>query len=205
MAYQVDWAAKSIYIPLADLIFEGGSVYTLRLYNDFRKEIRRLEWEFSEGLWAPQIMSYTDPLTFSGITLSAAIQIINGYTITFEDAAVDVLLREANSNLVDVTVRNQVRPIPFNTAGYVIAETGTSGLTPSESTQLNNIDSRTSYHTKVLDNKRALEKDGNTWYLVVYDDDNSTVILKKALKDVTDADIGTPATGVPSVELKTIV
>lgn len=136
MSYTVDWIAKSIFIPQSDLVFVEAGVYQLRLYNDFRKEIRRLEWEFTEGFWAPQVMTYNNPVTFSGITLASVIQIINGYTITFEDGAYDVLLREANSNVVDVTIRNQVRPIPFNSAGYTLVETGTSGLTAEESQAL---------------------------------------------------------------------
>ena len=70
-----------------------------------------------------------------------------------------------------------------------IIELGPSGLTEAESTKLSNIDAISIYQMKILDNKRILIKVGSTWYLRVFDDNGTTIIQDKALKDVTGNEI----------------
>jgi hypothetical protein len=82
-----------------------------------------------------------------------------------------------------------------------IAETGVSGLTSGESTQLTNIDTRTQFQDKILKNKRSLVKESNVWYLKVYDDNGTDVILKKALKDLNDNEIADLSEGALSTEI----
>lgn len=58
---------------------------------------------------------------------------------------------------------------------------------------------------KVIKNRKTLEKSGSEWQLIVYDDDTTTPILNKAMKDkdgnnITDLDAGTLA-----IELATSV
>lgn len=76
-----------------------------------------------------------------------------------------------------------------------IIELGTSGLTPEESAILADIYSISSYQMKILDNKRILLKVGPTWYLRVFDDNGTTIIQDKELKDadgneITDIEAG---------------
>jgi hypothetical protein len=80
-------------------------------------------------------------------------------------------------------------------------EVGTSGLTAEESVKLTDIDSRTAYQIRIIDNKRILVKESSTWYLQVFDDTGLIVILKKALKDSAGAEITDLAAGALAQEL----
>jgi hypothetical protein len=82
-----------------------------------------------------------------------------------------------------------------------INEVGTSGLTGEESAKLTNIDSRTAYQIRIIDNKRILVKESSTWYLQVFDDTGLVLILKKALKDSAGAEITDLAAGALAQEL----
>lgn len=80
-----------------------------------------------------------------------------------------------------------------------------SGLSPEQSTQLTNIDAKTDYQVKIIDNKRILIKVGSTWHLQVFDDDDLTPILDKELKDVAGNEISDLAAGILAQELATSV
>lgn len=80
-------------------------------------------------------------------------------------------------------------------------EVGGSGLTAGESAKLTNIDSRTAYQIKIVDNKRLLIKIGSTWHIQVFDDNGVTVIQDKELKDPTGNDITDLAAGALAQEL----
>lgn len=59
--------------------------------------------------------------------------------------------------------------------------------------------------TKILKNKKSLIKNGSIWELIVYDDDNITPILNKALKDKDGNDITDLAAGELAQELQSSV
>lgn len=58
---------------------------------------------------------------------------------------------------------------------------------------------------KVVKNKKSLEKTGSVWELIIYDDDDTTPILQKDLKDKDGNDITDLAAGVLAQELQTSV
>jgi len=58
---------------------------------------------------------------------------------------------------------------------------------------------------KILKNKRAVQKIGSEWRLVVYDNDGETPVLDKALKDKNGSNITDPAAGSIAQELASIV
>lgn len=116
MAYSVDWSAKIINIPQSDLVDLGGGVYKLDL-ESCHQELRRLEWEFFEGLSQPQIMQYVPPLEAGGVIYARFVLLMNGYTVTFEDGQYAVNLVGANTNIHDFTNVNQVSIRPTNSAG----------------------------------------------------------------------------------------
>jgi hypothetical protein len=58
-----------------------------------------------------------------GVTLARVIEIINNYTITFEDGQYAVNLSNANSNIGDVVNLNQVSVRSANSAGLTYSET----------------------------------------------------------------------------------
>ncbi len=116
MAYSVDWETKVITIPKLDLVDLGGSVYKLDL-ELCHQELRRLEWEFTEGLSREQILDYVRPLLAGGVIYARFVLITNGYTITFEDGQYAVNFDGANTNIQDYTNVNQVSIRPNNSAG----------------------------------------------------------------------------------------
>lgn len=138
MSYTVDWIAKEINIPTSDLILKSGTEYNLPM-QDFLAEIRRLEWEPTEGLWAPAILDHDNPkLDFAGANYAGFDEIINGYHIHITGAATRVNLLGTNNNLVDVLIVSGVSVVPGNSAGLQVINTG-SGLTPEEQTKLDEL------------------------------------------------------------------
>ena len=196
MAYSVDWIGKIISIPTADLTLVSGTRYQLAM-ADFLVEIRRLESAFDGGLWAPQILDHTNPkLDFSGVDYAGFDEVTNSYTIQITGAATRVDLVGSNNNIVDVLIATGVSVVPSNSAGLQLVETGVSGLTSEESALLDVIGTLQKY----VENKREVAKNGSTWQIKIYDDDDTTPILTKDLKDYTGADItGLPA-GVMAIE-----
>mgnify|MGYP003646437625 CR=1 FL=1 len=116
MAYTVDWDTKVISIPQSDLVSLGNGVYKLDL-EGCHQELRRLEWEFSEGLSRLQILDYIPPLEAGGVIYARFVLLTNGYTVTFEDGQYAVNLVGANTNIHDNTNVNQVSIRPTNSAG----------------------------------------------------------------------------------------
>jgi len=130
MAISVDWAAKIINVPQADLTPLGGSVYELDL-DAFRLALKALE-AGAEGMAELDTHSHNTLVTVAGLTLARVVEIINGYTVTFEDGQYGVNAVGANSNLADVLVRNQVSVNTANSAGLIVTAGGVTPLTQQE-------------------------------------------------------------------------
>jgi hypothetical protein len=97
------------------------------------------------------------------------VEIINGYTITFEDGQYAVELIGANSNVAGVVNINQVATRSFNTAGLIQA--GTS-LSATEQARLIRIE-------QIIRNQTIVDQaDGK---LKVKSDDSLTVILESLI------------------------
>lgn len=138
MAYSVDWIAKEVTIPTSDLTIVSGNHYSLDM-ADFLAEIRRLEWEPTEGLWAPSIVDHTDTrVNFAGATYAPFDDLINGYTIQFSGTATRVDLLGSNNDLIDVLVVTGVSIVPSNSAGLQIVSTG-SGLDAGQDAKITSI------------------------------------------------------------------
>jgi len=144
MALSINWLTKVITIPKADLTFDSGTLYGLDT-NDLRKWLKDIE-DNEEGIAHLDTHRHNTEVTVAGVTYARTIEIINGYSITFEDGQYTVILSGSNNNIFDVASgilnQNQVQVIPTNSAGYIVVETGVSGLTGAESTKLDNIDTR---------------------------------------------------------------
>lgn len=85
---------------------------------DFLTEIRRLEWEFDEGLWAPAILDHTDQkIDFAGADYAGFDEIINGYTVQVTGIATRVDLVGSNTNFADVLIPTGVTIVSQNSAG----------------------------------------------------------------------------------------
>lgn len=145
MSYTVNWITKIISVPTADLTLVSGTRYSLDM-SDFLAEIRRLEWEFSGGLWAPPILIHDNTkVDFAGVDYAPFDDMLNGYTVEFLGAATRVDLLGSNNNIVDVLVDNGVSVVPSNSAGLQIVSVG-SGLSVDQNQLLED----TAYHKKEI-------------------------------------------------------
>ena len=131
MSYSVNWVTKVISIPTADLTLVSGTRYSLDM-TDFLAEIRRLEWEPTEGLWAPAILDHTDTrYDFAGANYAPFDDMINDYTIEFTGIATRVDLLGSNNDIIDVLIATGVSVVPSNSAGLQIVTSG-SGITEQD-------------------------------------------------------------------------
>ena len=125
MPYSVDWIAKVVTIPTADLTLVAGTRYSLDM-SDFLTEIRRLEWEFDEGLWAPAIVDHTNTRNdFAGVDYAPFDDMINGYSVQFTGAATRIDLLGSNNDVIDVLIPTGISIVPSNSAGLqIVTEAG---------------------------------------------------------------------------------
>jgi hypothetical protein len=118
MAITVDWATKVINVPKADTTLIQSTPTEIRQLNldTFRLTLRDLEDDF-EGMPFDKTHNHNTTITVGGVTLARVVEIINGYTVTFEDGQYAVNLVGANSNVGDVVNVNQVSVRSANSAG----------------------------------------------------------------------------------------
>ncbi len=113
----INWGTKVISVPQADLTFISTGVYQLDI-NAFRLVLKDLE-DNEDGMPFPKTHNHNTQVVLSGVTYARVIEIINGYTITFENLQYAVNLVGANSNIPDVINVNQVSIRSSNSAGLV--------------------------------------------------------------------------------------
>jgi hypothetical protein len=120
MEVSIDWGTKVIYIPRADLTLVQSVPTEIREMDLdwFRFQLKGLE-DDPEGMPFPDTHRHNTEATVAGLTLARVIEIINGYSITFEDGQYAVNLVGANSNVGDVVNVNQVSVRSFNSAGLI--------------------------------------------------------------------------------------
>lgn len=133
MAISIDWATKVISIPKADTtLVDIGPPEVRELDMDaFRLELKDLE-DDEEGMPFLDTHQHTAPLTVAGVTLARVVEIINGYTITFENGTYSVNIVGANSNISDVLNHNSVGVNTANSAGLIEVASGEAGMTLGE-------------------------------------------------------------------------
>lgn len=136
MAISINWANKIIFVPKEDTnliqVFPT-EIRELNL-NTFRLALKDLE-DSEDGMVFPDTHRHNAEVTVAGLTLARVIEIINGYTVTFEDGQYAVNLPGANSNVGDVVNVNQVSIRTFNSAGLITVSSG-SGLSVEEHDKL---------------------------------------------------------------------
>jgi hypothetical protein len=120
MAISIDYNTLIITVPSTDmtLIDAGPPIIREININEFKKELSALQ-ATEEGMPFDTAYTNTAPVTIGGITLARVIEIINNYTIEFEDGQYTVNVTGGNSNFSDVKVQNQVSVNTFNSAGLV--------------------------------------------------------------------------------------
>lgn len=120
MAISIDWATKIISIPKADTtLLQLNPIEIRELDLDaFRLALKSLE-DSREGMPFLDTHRHNTTVTIGGVTLARVIEIINGFTITFENGAYAVNLAGANSNVGDVLNLNTVQVRSANSAGLI--------------------------------------------------------------------------------------
>lgn len=116
----IDWGTKIIYVPKADLTLIQSTPTEIRELdlNWFRLQLKDLE-DSEEGIWALDTHRHNTEVSLGGLTYARVIEIINGYTVTFEDGQYAVNLSGANSNVGDNVNVNQVSVRTANSAGLI--------------------------------------------------------------------------------------
>jgi hypothetical protein len=126
MAISINWPTRVIYVPKNDLVLVSGSLYELDV-NTFRLALKDLE-DSEDGQPWPSTHNHNTSVLLSGVTYARSVEIINGYTVEFENGQYTVRCIGANHNLADVKVANSVSLIVGNSAGMVVS----AGTSPSD-------------------------------------------------------------------------
>lgn len=120
MAITIDWANRIIQVPRADMtLIQTVPTEIRELDLDvFRLTLKALEAS-EDGMPWLDTHRHNTTVTVGGVTLARVVEIINNYTVTFEDGQYAVNLVNANSNVADVVNVNQVSVRAANSAGLV--------------------------------------------------------------------------------------
>ena len=139
MAISINHATKKISVPKVDLTLVSGTLYTLNT-NVFRLALKAIEAS-EEGIYLSDTNKHNTEVTVAGITYARVIEIVNGYSVEFEDDSYSVRLEGSNNNIWDIQnsilVQNQVQVIPTNSAGLIVVTSG-SGVTPQDKIDIAN-------------------------------------------------------------------
>lgn len=139
MAITIDWPTKTFSVPQSDLTLVSGTLYEMDTEVDFRQEVNAI-MASEEGICFEDPIIHFTEYTVAGVTYARAIQLTNGYSLTFTpDAQWSVRFVGSNNNLFDIENgilnQNQVQVIPSNSAGLQIVTVG-SGLSAEQNTML---------------------------------------------------------------------
>ena len=118
MAISIDWGTKVISVQRTDMVLLQTTPTEIRQLSidAFRLILNDLQ-DGADGITFPTTHLHNAAISLGGVVLSRVIEIINGYTITFQDGQYAVNLSGANSNIADVTNVNQVSVRSANSAG----------------------------------------------------------------------------------------
>lgn len=131
MALTLDAATRVFTILQADLTFVSGALY------DVDTDALRLEMmdllDDEDYMYLPDAFSHNTEVTIAGVTYARLIEMINSFSLTFEDtgSAYAVRFIGSNSNMFDaengiLNITEKVSYIPTNSAGLQVVTTGAS-------------------------------------------------------------------------------
>lgn len=128
----INWLTKVITIEQSDLSLISGSLYELDV-DAFRLALKDIE-DNADGMTFPDTHRHNTEVTLSGVTYARTFEIINGYTVSFENTGspYTVTCVGANHNLADVTnFDGGASLIIGNSAGLITVVSG-SGVTAQD-------------------------------------------------------------------------
>jgi hypothetical protein len=120
MTISVDYRTRVISVLKSDLtLIQSSPIEILEMdLNWFRMQLK--SWEDDPpGMVMPITHNHYAPVSVGGVTLARVVELINGYTVTFEDGQYAVNLVGANSNVGDNVNVNQVSVRSANSAGLL--------------------------------------------------------------------------------------
>lgn len=122
MAISINWPIGVISVPKADMTLVQSTPIEIRELNinTFRLALKDLEDDEVGQVW-PTTHNHNTTVSVGGVTLARVVEIINGYTVTFENGTYAVNLVGANSNIGDVLNLNTVSVRAANSAGLIQA------------------------------------------------------------------------------------
>lgn len=125
MSLSINWSTKVITVPKAYMSLLASSPYEIRELdgNQLHLDLRAIEAS-DNGMPMDVTHAHSSTVTVGGTTLARVVEIINDYTITFEDGQYAVAVTGANTNVADVLNLNQVSVRTANSAGLVQVEGG---------------------------------------------------------------------------------
>ncbi len=125
MAITIDYLTLIISVPQADLTFITGTLYELDT-EAFRQSVIDIQ-DSEEGIPFATAINHNTEVTIVGTTYARFIELINGYSIEFENGAYSVRMANSNNNLFDVEngilVQNTVQVIGQNSGGLIVQTT----------------------------------------------------------------------------------
>ena len=122
MAISINWPSGVISVPKADMTLVQSTPIEIRELNinTFRLRLKDLEDDAEGQVWATT-HNHNTTVSVGGVTLARVVEIINGYTVTFENGSYAVNLVGANSNIGDIVNLNTVSIRAANSAGLIQA------------------------------------------------------------------------------------
>lgn len=114
----IDWDDAIIYVPKSFMVLTQTSpteVYQLDM-NEFRLALKDLE-DSEIGMPWPTTHNHNQPVTVSGAVLARVVEILEPYTVTFEDGQYRVNVVGANTNIGERSNVNNVSISTSNSAG----------------------------------------------------------------------------------------
>ena len=118
MAITIDFGTQIISVLKADMVLiqtVPSVIYQLDM-NDFRLELKDLE-DTELGMAVTDTHSHNPPVTISGAVLARVVEILDPFTVTFEDGQYRVNIVGANTNIGERINVNQVSVSTSNSAG----------------------------------------------------------------------------------------
>jgi len=113
MALLLDWTNKIITVPKAELSLSGGTHYTITV--DFWFQLLREANETEEGIVYDTMYNNIPPTA----STPRIVEVVNGYTVQFENGLYSVEFINGNTNFRDVEIKNTVSVGTNNTTGFI--------------------------------------------------------------------------------------
>lgn len=132
MAITINWATKVISVPQSFLTLVGGVSYQLDV-NALRNALKDIE-DGDDGMAYPDTHRHATEATLSGVTYARQFEIINGYTVSFQNTGTPYTVScvGANHNVGDVTNFDGGMSLVIGNSAGLVSVGGSSAPTSAE-------------------------------------------------------------------------